>query len=197
MIRLIGIYFKYFFKRLIFIAFWICLLMLFFVLQPNDILYINLNDYINPGYQLSGLETWMYVIHVFIVIFLILIAVETLYIIFYNWYKQLSQRQKQRIYSRMQNELFSFLKGDTNDINQSKVFGLFSGAFYTEQKMLFFVDGLREVELLTKGVVHERCLSVFVVIRVKKLIWSYMYSPYSKHRTYAMRTIGEDRKSVV
>lgn len=191
MLRLLRIYIKFILKRVLFVTFWLSLLSLFYFLHPNPYLYINLNAYIQLDYAKASLPFWLYVIHVLIVIFLLLIVVETLYVLFYNWIKHVAVRQKERILKRMQTELFAFLTGEINDINPAKVFGTFSGFFCSEQKVLFFVEGLREVELLTKGIVHERCLSVFVVLRIKKLIWSYMYSPYGKHRLFAMRTIGD------
>jgi hypothetical protein len=191
MIRLLGIYIKFITKRFLLFSMLIALFMLFFILKPNDYLYINLTQYVNIGYQLSDLEPWLYIIHVLLVIFFILIIIEVFNIFFYSWYKNSSEKQKERVYLRMQGEIFAFLKGEINDINLNKVFGVIASLCFAEKKYIFFIDGLRELVNLTSGLIHERCLSAFVVTQMKRLVWTYMYSPYSKHRSFAIRTIGD------
>lgn len=191
MFQLITIYIKFIVKRLLFVSFWISIFMLFFIFQPNDIFYINLNEYIPLSYQVSKLETWLYSIHILLIIFVILIAVETVYIFFYSWYKPFSENQKAKIYAQMKIEVFAYLAGEINDLKQKKVFWTLAKIFYSTQILHYFVEGLREVLLLTKGKVNDRCTSLFVKVRVNKLIKVYMRSPYVKHKAYAIRAIGE------
>lgn len=191
MLRIIGLYIKFIFKRLLFASFWIGIFMLFFILKPNDFFYINLNDYIGLNYKVAELDTWLYAVHIFLIIFVLLIIVETMYILFYSWFKNFSEKQKTKIYNQMKVEVFAYLAGDINDLKQKKIFWTFAKFFYSEQMLRYFVDGLREVILLTKGKVYNRCISIFVLVRVKKLIHVYMHSPYIKHKAYAIRCIGE------
>ena len=190
MIRVLGLYLKYIFKRLLFLGFWIAIVMLFFALKPNDVFYINLTEILGLKYNVSELDAWLYTVHVLLVIFFVLIVVETLYIFFYTWYKSFSERQKAIIYDRMKVEVFAYLAGEVNDIKQRKIFWSFAKFFYANQMLQYFVDGLREVLLLTKGKVYNRCISIFVLVKVKKLIYLYMRSPYVKHKAYAIRSIG-------
>jgi hypothetical protein len=191
MLRVLSLYIKFIAKRLLFAIFWTSIFMLFFILKPNEILYFNINDYINLNYKIAELDTWLYTVHVLMLIFILLIIVETLYIVFYSWYKTFSENQKTKIYNQMKVEVFAYLAGEINDIKEKKAFWTFAKIFYSEQMLRYFVDGLREVILLTKGKVYNRCISIFVLVRVKKLIEVYMRSPYIKHRAYAIRSIGE------
>jgi len=117
--RTIGLYLKYLFNRFIFIIA-LCLgVFLFFFLKQKELLIFNYSVN-NPLYPfIEQTPTWLYVVQVLIIIFLLLVIVELISLISVTMRKSSAEKKNQLLAKQIWEEIFvqkrpHFSKADRN-----------------------------------------------------------------------------------
>lgn len=189
--RTIGLYLKYLSNRLIYIVA-LCLgVFLFFFLKQKELLLFNYSV-ANPLYPfIEQTSTWLYVVQTLIVIFSLLIIIELILVIYVTTQRSSVDKKNQLLHEQILDVIFNFLIQDkeTRDINDFRKKA--KPYLKSNHAQRVFINQLRKIINLTRGEIHDTCLSFYQVLHFDPLIKSHFHSPYLRNKIFALKTAGD------
>lgn len=189
--RTISLYLKFLFSRLIFIIALCLAVFLFFFLKQKEFILFNYSIG-NPLYSIiEQSPSWLYVVQVLIVIFLLLIVAEMISIILVTTRRSSAEKKNQLLHERIREVIFNYLIQDnkTRDINDFRIKA--QPYLKSNHAQRVFINELRKILILTKGEVHETCMSLYDALHFDPLIKSHFHSPYLRNKLFALKTAGD------
>lgn len=187
--RLLKLYFKYFIRRIAFAITSGLLISLFFVCKLPEIPFTSIE---NPfSIYFKELDSWLYIIHVLILIFLVLILFELVFTLFYSIFNSLLIRRKAFLHKHISDAIFKYLLGKHDEKEDKAIIRKLSFLIISDDAKRIFMSWLRKTVLLTRGNVYEHCLSFFGLFKNEKLLRAYLRSPYLNHKLFALTIIGD------
>lgn len=155
---------------------------------------VNGKVFINPFFSIAeGVPNWIYGVMYFIALFIVATFFIFFLILVYNWVKVIKEKTRFRYMDLFVNNLFNyfFSTEEYSDEDKSEKLKLLKKTINSDYAKRLFISTLSRVKTQTIGVTYEKATNLFNVATKKSLIKAYLYSPYLRHKLFALRTIAD------
>jgi len=189
--RLIAIYSRYYTKRILLLLYLGFFVYLYFVLNNRHFDFYSVLIP-NPFYfYFSELSTFIYIVNLVIIFGLATTLLELILAFTNSTAKIAIEKRKIKIHKEINNTLFDHLTQKSTADEDRAYARWIKRKFITDYPRLVFINRLRRIMGMTTGDVHNRCVQIFKYLRAEPLIRAYLYSPYNRHKLFAIKLIGE------
>lgn len=189
--RLLRIYNRFFFRRILFLLYLSIFVFLYVVLDNKAFSLVTFSIQ-NPFFEFfNSFSTFFYAILIFI-IFAATTTIVELILTVRNTRKQNKKAQRQKeIHNNINSKFFKHLQ-QNHQLDADIYYVQEHKLTYTEDyPRLVFINRLRRILILTTGEVHQRCIRIFQLLNEESLLKTYLKSPYLRHKLLAINTIGD------
>lgn len=189
--RLIALYSRYFAKKIFIILYLAFFVLLFIALREHDFyLYSVLIP--NPFYDyFSQYSTFIYSVLIFTIFGFTTSLLEIVLAFTNSTAKIAVEKRKAYIHKYINETLFDHII-NKKDLEKDKIYiRKIKRQFRFNYPRKIFINRLRRIMILTTGDVHEHCIQLFFLMNANNLLWSYLHSPFPRHKLFALQIIGE------
>lgn len=189
--RLIILYSRYLTKRILIILYLALFVGLFMVLRsPFVDLYFT--QVVNPFYDFFlQWSNFIYTILIIVIFGITSTMLEMALAYFNSTARAVILKRKAYIHKYINESLFEHLTSKSDNESDKKYIQKFKRKFITDYPRLIFINRLRRIMALSTGDVNEHCKRLFNLMNANGLIRSYLYSPYLRHKHFALTLVGE------
>lgn len=189
--RLLKIYLRFFFRRIVVILYLLLFVLLYFKLN-NEYFDVGFFEIQNPFYNFfSSFNSFFYAVVIFVIFAVTTTFTEIILTIVNSKYQDRKEKENSAIHADINSKIFKHLletkelDTDISFVQQHKVF------YSADYPRLVFINRLRRILLLTKGEINTRCIRIFHLLNSEDLLNTYLISPYLRHKLLALRIIGD------
>ncbi len=189
--RLILLYIRFFAKRILLLFYLAIFVYLFFMLrEPNfDFYFLQIP---NTTYDFfSQWTTFIYSILIFIIFGFSTTLLEIIFAFANSSIKIAREKRKVAIHKFINDTVFEHIVNTKNIDDDKAYIRKIKRKFKTDYPRRIFINRLRRIMVLTTGDAHEHCIQMFQLMNANVLIWTYLHSPFPKHKLFALQVIGE------
>lgn len=193
--RIISIYLRFFFERLLVFIGLIVILVGGYIFKVNHISFGLLNLICSIFHENEKTEYWLYQIEYLIFVFII-ISVGTLVLIsFYKDHKNVRRKIRKKYVGLFVKSFFSYLYAETASMQMKKgefLYKLWRG-LRNEYARRLYINLLRQIYLETEGEVQDRLIRFFNGLDYDSFIRAYFVSPFLRNNLFALKTVRNFR----
>lgn len=193
--RIISIYLRFFFERLLTFIGLIVILVGGYVFKVNHISFGLLNFICRIFHEDEKKEYWMYQIEYLIFVFVIAFVVTMVLISFYKDHKNRRRKTRKKYIGLFVKSFFSYLYAETALMQIKKkefLYKLWKG-LGNEYARRLYINLLRQIYLETEGEVHDRSIQLFNGLEYDSFIKAYFLSPFLRNNLFALKTVRNFR----
>ncbi|MDN5297268.1 MAG: hypothetical protein PWQ71_1374 [Bacteroidota bacterium] len=142
----------------------------------------------NPAYPIvSHAHGWLYVVQALILVFLSITVLE-LFSLYIGTARRLFTDKKEQEFNRdTLNRMMDYLTKECSTADARKLMSLTK----SKSEKRLFVNQLRILAVLTKGKVHDDCISLFHEMNFNDVVKKNLRSPYVRDKMFALRVAGD------
>jgi hypothetical protein len=142
----------------------------------------------NPAYPIvSHAHGWLYVVQALILVFLSITVLE-LFSLYIGTARRLFTDKKEQEFNRdTLNRMMDYLTKECSTADARKLMALTK----SKSEKRLFVNQLRILAVLTKGKVHDDCISLFHEMNFNDVVKKNLRSPYVRDKMFALRVAGD------
>lgn len=142
----------------------------------------------NPAYPIvSHAHGWLYVVQALILVFLSITVLE-LFSLYIGTARRLFTDKKEQEFNRdTLNRMMDYLTKECSTADARKLMALTK----SKSEKRLFVNQLRILAVLTKGKVHDDCISLFHEMNFNDVVRKNLRSPYVRDKMFALRVAGD------
>jgi hypothetical protein len=142
----------------------------------------------NPAYPIvSHAHGWLYVVQALVLVFLSITVLE-LFSLYIGTARRLFTDKKEQEFNRdTLNRMMDYLTKECSTADARKLMSLTK----SKSEKRLFVNQLRILAVLTKGKVHDDCISLFHEMNFNDVVKKNLRSPYVRDKMFALRVAGD------
>jgi hypothetical protein len=142
----------------------------------------------NPAYPIvSHAHGWLYVVQALILVFLSITVLE-LFSLYIGTARRLFTDKKEQEFNRdTLNRMMDYLTKECSTADTRKLMALTK----SKSEKRLFVNQLRILAVLTKGKVHDDCITLFHEMNFNDVVKKNLRSPYVRDKMFALRVAGD------
>jgi len=142
----------------------------------------------NPAYPIvSHAHGWLYVVQALILVFLSITVLE-LFSLYIGTARRLFIDKKEQEFNRdTLNRMMDYLTKECSTADARKLMALTK----SKSEKRLFVNQLRISAVLTKGKVHDDCITLFHEMNFDDVVKKNLRSPYVRDKMFALRVAGD------
>ena len=142
----------------------------------------------NPAYPIvSHAHGWLYVVQALILVFLSITVLE-LFSLYIGTARRLFTDKKEQEFNRdTLNRMMDYLTKECSTADARKLMALTK----SKSEKRLFVNQLRILAVLTKGKVHDDCITLFHEMNFNDVVKKNLRSPYVRDKMFALRVAGD------
>jgi hypothetical protein len=142
----------------------------------------------NPAYPIvSHAHGWLYVVQALILVFLSITVLE-LFSLYIGTARRLFTDKKEQEFNRdTLNRMMDYLTKECSTADARKLMALTK----SKSEKRLFVNQLRISAVLTKGKVHDDCITLFHEMNFDDVVKKNLRSPYVRDKMFALRVVGD------
>jgi len=142
----------------------------------------------NPAYPIvSHAHGWLYVVQALVLVFLSITVLE-LFSLYIGTARRLFTDKKEQEFNRdTLNRMMDYLTKECSTADARKLMALTK----SKSEKRLFVNQLRISAVLTKGKVHDDCITLFHEMNFDDVVKKNLRSPYVRDKMFALRVAGD------
>ena len=142
----------------------------------------------NPAYPIvSHAHGWLYVVQALILVFLSITVLE-LFSLYIGTARRVFTDKKEQEFNRdTLNRMMDYLTKECSTADARKLMALTK----SKSEKRLFVNQLRILAVLTKGKVHDDCITLFHEMNFDDVVKKNLRSPYVRDKMFALRVAGD------
>ncbi|HOM62303.1 MAG TPA: hypothetical protein PL097_00530 [Dysgonamonadaceae bacterium] len=142
----------------------------------------------NPAYPIvSHAHGWLYVVQALVLVFLSITVLE-LFSLYIGTARRLFTDKKEQEFNRdTLNQMMDYLTKESSTADARKLRALTK----SKSEKRLFVNQLRISAVLTKGKVHDDCITLFHEMNFNDVVKKNLRSPYVRDKMFALRVAGD------
>lgn len=142
----------------------------------------------NPAYPIvSHAHGWLYVVQALVLVFLSITVLE-LFSLYIGTARRLFTDKKEQEFNRdTLNRMMDYLTKESSTADARKLMALTK----SKSEKRLFVNQLRISAVLTKGKVHDDCITLFHEMNFNDVVKKNLRSPYVRDKMFALRVAGD------